>query len=91
MQFSEHERRVLLEVEEDLIAETPRLAEMLRTGDVKRSRFDLVVLVCALLPGVGVFVIAVVVESVGLLLVALILFGLSFPGAKALTRIMEDS
>lgn len=71
MQYSEHERRVLLEVEEDLSAEAPRLAEMLRTDDVKGPPFDLTVLLCALLPGVGLFVLAVVAQSVGLVLVGL--------------------
>lgn len=91
MLSSEHERRVLAEVEEDFRADAPRLAEMLRTGSVKRAPFDLVIFISMLMPGIGVFVLAVVAQSMGMVLVSIALLALTVPGARAMARIMDDS
>lgn len=91
MLFSEHERRVLAEVEDDFRADAPRLAEMLRTGSVKRSPVDVVIYACMLMPGIGVFVLAVVAQSLGLLVATAVLLALSVPGARVMARIIDDS
>ncbi|WP_110484952.1 DUF3040 domain-containing protein [Arthrobacter psychrolactophilus] len=91
MLFSEYERRVLSEVEEDFRKDAPRLAEMLRTGAVKRPPLDLVILACTLMPAIVVFVLALITQSMVLMLVSVALLILSVPSTQAMTRIIHDS
>lgn len=91
MLFSEHECRVLAEVEEYFMQDAPRVAAMLLNGEIRNSPFDLVIFACRLMPGIGDFVLAVVAQSLGLLLVCMTLLGICVPVARATARIVDDS